>query len=291
MADAPPSEYPQTPIQRWNANIEALQVLKQLGSEGRRATPEEAEVLARYSGFGDSAFEKAFVPHTTDHAWRERAAELRGLVTRAEFASIAASRPNAFYTSPEVVEEMWAGLDAMGELRERPVLRVLEPAAGSGRFLTHQPPHLSAKSEHTAVELDTLSAGVLSHVLSEYPRRASYPDAFVWNTGFEAAPVPDNYYDIAISNVPFGNYRVHDPEYQDSGRKHLTSNLHNYFFAKALDKLRPGGIMAFVTTHYTMDAPGAKRVREHLAERADLVGAVRLPDNAFPDTQVVTDII
>ena len=97
--------------------------------------------------------------------------------------------PNAFYTSPKVIEEMWAGLDAMGELREHPVLRVLEPAACSGRFLTHQPPHLSAKSEHTAVELDTLSAGLLSHVLSEYSRRTSYPDAFVWDTCFQSAPL------------------------------------------------------------------------------------------------------
>ena len=192
MADAHPSEYPQTPIERWNANIEALRALKQLAAEGcsaPSATPEEAEVLARYSGFGDPAFEQAFVPHSSDPAWRVRSDQLRGLVTPAEFASIRASRPNAFHTSPEVIEEMWAGLDAMGELRERPDLRVLEPAACSGRFLTHQPPHLSAKSEHTAVELDTLSAGVLSHVLSEYPRRTSYSDAFVWNTGFQSAPL------------------------------------------------------------------------------------------------------
>ena len=185
----PPSQYPQTKVQRWNANIEALRALKQLAAEGRGATPEEVEVLARYSGLGDAAFEQAFVPHSSDPAWRGRSDQLRGLVTPAEFASIRASRPNAFYTSPEVIEEMWAGLDAMGELRERPVLLVLERAACSGRFLTHQPPHLSAKSEHTAVALDTLSAGVLSHVLSEYPRRTSYPDAFVWDTGFQSAPL------------------------------------------------------------------------------------------------------
>ena len=139
MADAPPSEYPQTPVQRWNANIEALRALKQLAAEGRSATL-EAEVLARYSGFGDAAFEQAFVPHPSDPAWRGRSDEFRGLVTPAEFASIRVSRPNAFYTSPEVIEEMWVGLDAMGELRERPVLRVLEPAACSGRFLTPPTP-------------------------------------------------------------------------------------------------------------------------------------------------------
>ena len=158
--------------------------------------------------------------------------------------------------------------------------RILEPSAGSGRFLGMQPTEMAKRSDRTAVELDSITGRILKH---------TYPDTKVMISGFEKAPIPDNSIDIAVSNVPFGRVGVSDPTYKD--QKFITHRVHNYFFAKTLDKLRPGGVMAFVTSHYTMDAPGTKRLREHLAERADLVGAIRLPNDAFPDTQVVTDIV
>ena len=270
---------PTTPVRRWEANLEALKVLKQLEAEGRPATPDEQAKLARYSGFGDSAFEQGFQKYTRDDAWKKRGKELREITTLEEYQSIERSRLNAFYTTPQVVKAMWDGLErtGAGDL-DNP--RVLEPSAGAGRFLGMQPPEMAKRSERTAVELDQLTGRIL---------RQAYPDTRVMITGYQNAPIPDNSIDIAIGNVPFGNYGVVDPDYRD--RKHLSSRIHNYFFAKTLDKLRPGGVMAFVTTHGTLDAPDAKRLREHLAERADLVGAVRLPQDTFPDTQVVTDII
>ena len=275
------TELPQTPIARWDANIDAIRLLKRLQAEGRAATPEEQKVLAKYSGFGDSAYEQAFSYYQRDPAWKQRKQELEELVTDEEHDAIKRSRLNAFYTTPEVIRQMWSGLRDLGaDKLSSP--RVLEPSAGSGRFLAYQPPGMAASSERTAVELDSLTADLL---------KAQFPDTTVYNMGFEAAPVPDNHFDIAISNVPFGNYGVHDPDYLAEGKKHLTSSIHNYFFAKAMDKLRPGGVLAFITTHHTMDAQKARKVREHLAEQADLVGAVRLPEDAFPDTDVVTDII
>ena len=273
---------PRTPIARWNANIEVIRLLKELEAQDRLATPAEHAVLEQYSGFGDSAFEQGFTPYTPrEPAWRDRKEVLRELVTGEDYESIERSRPNSFYTTPEIVKAMWEGLKDLGA-GDIPNLKVLEPSAGSGRFLAYQPPEIAASSEPTAVELDKVTAGVL---------KARFPAATVWNTGFQDAPIPNDHFDVAISNVPFGNYRVHDPEYLATGRRFLTKNIHNYFFAKALDKLRPGGVLAFVSSHYTLDAGKAQPFREYLADQADLVGAVRLPEGAFPDTEVVTDII
>ena len=274
-------QLPGTPVARWNANIAAIRTLKELEAEGRPATPAEQAVLAKYSGFGDSAFEQGFGHYSKEPAWEERKATLKELVSGEEYEAIEQSRLNAFYTSPEVVKTMWQGLEHLGA-DKIPNPKVLEPSAGSGRFLALQPPGMAARSERTAVELDNLTAGIAKHL---------YPNASVWNTGFQDAPLADDSFDVAISNVPFGNYGVHDPDFLRSGRKFLAGSIHNYFFAKALDKLRPGGVLAFVTTHHTLDSEKAQRVREYLAEQADLLGAVRLPENAFPDTQVVTDII
>ena len=273
-------QLPTTPIARWSANIAAIRLLKELQAQGRPATPEERGVLAKYSGFGDSAFEQGF-SYTREPAWQERKEALQEMVTGEEYDAIMRSRLNAFYTTPEIIRAMWEGLREMGA-GDIPNLKVLEPSAGSGRFLAYQPRDMAASSTHTAVELDNLTAGLL---------KARSPEATVWNSGFQDAPVPDGHFDVAISNVPFGNYGVHDPDYLETGRKFLTGSIHNYFFAKALDKLRPGGLLAFITTHYTLDAPTGQRFREYLADQADLVGAVRLPDDAFPDTEVVTDII
>ena len=274
-------QLPGTPVARWNANIAAIRTLKELEAEGRPATPAEQAVLAKYSGFGDSAFEQGFGHYSKEPAWEERKATLKELVSGEEYEAIEQSRLNAFYTSPEVIKTMWQGLEHLGA-DKIPNPKVLEPSAGSGRFLALQPPGMAARSERTAVELDNLTAGIAKHL---------YPNASVWNTGFQDAPLADDSFDVAISNVPFGNYGVHDPDFLRSGRKFLAGSIHNYFFAKALDKLRPGGVLAFVTTHHTLDSEKAQRVREYLAEQADLLGAVRLPENAFPDTQVVTDII
>ena len=204
------SDLPATSIARWNANIEAIKVLKRLESDQRPATPAEQTTLSKYSGFGDSAFEQGFSRYAPrDNAWATRKEELKGLITDEEYKSIGQSRLNAFYTSPEVVKEMWRGIKDMGgDQLDNP--RVLEPSAGSGRFLAYQPADMAAKSERTAVELDDLTAGITKHL---------YPNTEVWNTGFERAPLPDNHYDIAISNVPFGNYPVHDPEYLKFGQE------------------------------------------------------------------------
>ena len=273
---------PTTPIARWEANIAAIRLLKELQAQDRLATPAERAVLAKYSGFGDSAFGQGFSHYRPNEpAWRERKETLRELVTGEEYDAIRRSRLNAFYTTPEVVKAMWDGLKDMGA-GDIPNLKVLEPSAGSGRFLAHQPPEIAASSERTAVELDKVTAGLL---------KAQFPGATVWNTGFQDAPVPDDHFDVAISNVPFGDYGVHDPEYLQTGRKFLTRSIHNYFFAKALDKVRPGGMLAFITTHHTLDSEKGQPFREYLADQADLVGAVRLPEDAFPDTEVVTDII
>ena len=275
-------DLPTTPIARWEANIAAIRLLKELQAQDRVATPAERAVLAKYSGFGDSAFGQGFSHYRPNEpAWRERKETLRELVTGEEYDAIRRSRLNAFYTTPEVVKAMWDGLKDMGA-GDIPNLKVLEPSAGSGRFLAHQPPEIAASSERTAVELDKVTAGLL---------KAQFPEATVWNTGFQDAPVPDNHFDVAISNVPFGDYGVHDPEYLQTGRKFLTRSIHNYFFAKALDKVRPGGMLAFITTHHTLDSEKGQPFREYLADQADLVGAVRLPEDAFPDTEVVTDII
>jgi len=277
----------QSPAARFDANLEAIRTLKQIETQGRSATPEEQRTLSRYSGFGDSAFSQAF-PRSRSYggspekesAWERRGATLKEITTPEEYQAIEKSRLNAFYTTPEVVRAMWRGLEQLGA-GDIAHPRVLEPSAGSGRFLGMQPVEMAARSTRTAVELDSLTGRLLKH---------TYPDTAVYVMGFQEAPIPDDSIDIAISNVPFGDYPVHDPAFTKERTK-LTRQIHNYFFAKTLDKLRPGGVLAFVTSHNTLDAPTAQPVREALAERADLVGAIRLPRGAFPDTEVVTDII
>ena len=266
-------------IDQWDANIAAIRTLRAIEAEGRAATPEDQAVLARYSGFGNSAFAQAFSSKPSSRAWAERRRELQELVSPDEFESIRGSRLNAFYTTAPVINQMWSSLTGMGagDLKN-PV--VLEPSAGSGRFLGLQPPEMARRSKRIAVELDSLTGSITKH---------AYPDTQVHVAGYEDVHIPNDYVDIAISNVPFGNYPIHDAEYSGQGYGDLS--IHNYFFAKTVDKLKPGGVAAFITTHYTMDSPQAKDFRESLAQQADFLGAVRLPQNAFPDTQVVTDII
>ena len=250
-----------TPIERWEADIRATKLSRQLEEEGRSATREEQRDLAKYSGLGDSAFEQAFSYYgVRDHARQKRRAELEELVSDEQLDGIRRSRIYTFYTTPEIVRAVRKGLSDMG-VDKLDSLTVLEPSAGSGRFLGLQPRHTAMKSKRTAVELDPMTADILKHL---------YPETKVYAAGIQEAPIPDNHFDIAISSVPFGKVKDYDPEFNASVRKFLTGPVHNYFFAKILDSLRPGGVMA---------------------DRADLPGAVRLPGHAFPDTDVTTDIV
>ena len=272
-------------VTKFEANLDAIRTLKRIEDENRPPTSEEQAKLARYSGFGDSAFGEAFPRNEYGNfkntPWGRRREELKALTTDEEFQAIEKSRLNAFYTTPEVISSMWKALDKMGvDNLKNP--RILEPSAGSGRFLGYQPKQLTDKSQRIAVELDSLTGRMLKQM---------YPETTVYaGIGFEKAPIPKDSIDVAVSNVPFGNYPIFDPTFKKD-RKKLTRSIHNYFFAKTLEELRPGGVLAFITSHQTLDAPTSKPVRQALAEQADFVGAIRLPNNAFPDTQVVTDII
>jgi hypothetical protein len=243
------NEFPTSPSQRFDANLEAIRLVKQLEREGRLANDEEQVILARYSGFGDSAFNPAF-PSTAgyrrDDIWRQRGEQLRELLTDEEFQSLERSRLTAFYTTSQIVNAMWDGLKQMGaDQLQRP--RILEPSAGSGRFLGLQPVELAARSQRTAVELDHMTGAMLKHL---YPNADVYP-----GTGYQNAPIPNESVDIAISNVPFGNIPVTDRDFLHGGRRLMSRSIHNYFFAKTMDKLRPGGMLAFITSHHTLDAP------------------------------------
>jgi hypothetical protein len=180
-----------------------------------------------------------------------------------------------------VIGAIWDGLLALG-LGDLSAPRILEPAAGVGRFLGLQPTDSADRSVRTAIELDTLTARLL---------KAVYPRAAVHSVGFQDAPLRDNSFDVAISNVPFGDFPVIDRVYLKAGERFLTRSVHNYFFIKTLAKLRPGGVLAFITSRYTLDAPTAEPIRTYLHQEADLVAAVRLPAGTFPDTEVVTDLV
>jgi N12 class adenine-specific DNA methylase len=269
---------------KFDANLEAIRTLKKIKSEDRNATSDEQSVLSKYSGFGDSAFGPAFPSNENyyyrDDSWKRRRDELKTLTTDEEFKAIEKSRLNAFYTTPEVIKFTWKTLEKLGvDKLKNP--RILEPSAGSGRFFGYQPPEMAAKSQRIAVELDPMTGSILKQL---------YPNAETYVMGFEKAPIPKESIDVAISNVPFGNYPIHDSTFKKDRRK-LTGSIHNYFFAKTLEELRPGGVLAFITSHQTLDAPTSKGIRQLLAKEADLVEAIRLPKNAFPDTQVVTDLI
>ncbi|MHB1260325.1 MAG: 2'-5' RNA ligase family protein [Thermoplasmatota archaeon] len=266
-------------------NLAAIRLLLQLRKESRRATGEEQQTLARYVGWGATDLSKVVdrrddTDLSHDAVLDAARAELKGLLTKDEFESLSRSVTNAHYTFFETPTVMWAAVRHLGFRGGR----VLEPSVGSGHFFGTMPADLRDASHRTGVELDMLSAELTGHM---------YQGAQIINAGFQVAPIADNSIDLAISNVPFGDYKVSDPAYQ--GRKaHLAGSIHNYFFVKALDKVRPGGLIAFVTSRQTMDAPTHKGVREHLTNGANFLGAVRLPDRSFKSTagtEVVTDII
>lgn len=237
-------------------------------------------------GWGDSALANNVLEERRYGRgdWESEYQELKGLLSEAEWKSAARSTPNAHYTSGPVVSAMYDALRRMGA-GNLPHARVLEPGAGVGNFLGLMPSDLAARSSRTAVELDSLSGRILQQL---------YPNADVFVGGFQDAPLADNYFDYIASNFPFGAYSVNDVAFNHPARKFAQKSIHNYFFAKSMDKARPGGLIAAITSHFTMDGVEAKRLREYLSERGDFIGAIRLPSSAFKanaGTEVVTDII
>jgi N12 class adenine-specific DNA methylase len=262
-----------SPRQKIEGNIAAIRMLKEIEEAGREATDDEKRVLVRYVGWGAFA-QDVFSEHKPE--WADHRAQLRDLLTRDELNAARASTLNAHYTSPDVIRGMWTIMLHLGFEGGR----ALEPAAGVGHFIGLQPKALAVNTQWSAVELDDIS-GRIAKLL--------YPGADVQVRGFETFDRPLGFYDIAISNVPFGSYQLHDPK----RRGYL---IHDYFFIKSLDLVRPGGIVAFVTSSGTMDKQ-ADRARKEIAKRADLLGSIRLPggrNGAFAKnagTEVTTDII
>ena len=257
------------PKQKFARNVEAIRTLQTLENENRNATPEEQEILSRYVGWGGLA--DAFDPDKD--SWAKEYAQLKELLTPEEYAAARASTLNAHYTSPTVIHAIYDAVEKMGFQTGN----ILEPSCGVGNFFGMLPESMQG-SRLYGVELDSISGRIAQKL---------YPEANITVAGFETTKQQD-FYDLAIGNVPFGNYKVNDKAYNNLG-----FSIHNYFFAKALDQVRPGGVVAFVTSRYTMDSKDST-ARKYLAERADLLGAIRLPNNAFranAGTDVVSDII
>ncbi len=257
-------------------NIEAIRALKRIEAESRPANGAEKFLLAKYTGWG--ALANVFKPYPPEE-WKVTAHELRELLTDAEYDSARASTPNAHYTSPIVIASIW---QAMQRLGLRAGAQILEPSMGVGHFFGLMPEMLLPGTRRTGVELDSVTARIANCL---------YPDSTVLAKGFEETQLPDNFFDAVIGNIPFGNYAVHDPAYRRTPV--LTRAIHDYFFAKSLDKVQVGGVLALITSRYTMDKQDPA-VRRYLAERADFLGAIRLPDTAFKanaGTEVTTDII
>ena len=254
---------------RYGWNVAAIRTLRALEAEGRPATPQEQETLSRYVGWG--GIPQAFDAQNED--WRREYAELKALLSETEYVSARASTLNAHYTSPAVIRAIYDVVEQMGFRTGN----ILEPAMGVGNFFGLLPESM-AGSRLYGVELDSITGRIA---------RQLYPEADITVAGFETTDRRD-FFDLAVGNVPFGNYQVNDKAYNKLG-----FSIHNYFFAKAIDQVRPGGVVAFVTSRYTMDAKDST-VRRYLAQRAELLGAIRLPDNAFKanaGTEVVSDII
>ena len=257
------------PKQKFARNIEAIRTLFKLEEEHRGATAEEQQVLSQYVGWGGLA--DAFDPGKDN--WAKEYAELKGLLSEDEYAAARSSTLNAHYTSPTVIRSIYDAVERMGFHSGN----ILEPSMGVGNFFGMLPDTLQ-DSRLYGVELDSITGRIAKKL---------YPQADITVAGFETTDRRD-FYDLAVGNVPFGQYKVNDKAYNKLG-----FSIHNYFFAKAIDQVRPGGIVAFVTSRYTMDSKDST-ARKHMAERADLLGAIRLPNNAFranAGTDVVSDII
>ena len=255
--------------QKYARNIEAIRTLFKLEQEHRGATAEEQQVLSQYVGWGGLA--DAFDP--SKDSWAKEYAELKGLLSEDEYAAARSSTLNAHYTSPTVIRGIYDAVERMGFRSGN----ILEPSMGVGNFFGMLPDSM-ADSRLYGVELDSITGRIAKKL---------YPQADITVAGFETTDRRD-FYDLAVGNVPFGQYKVNDKAYNKLG-----FSIHNYFFAKAIDQVRPGGVVAFVTSRYTLDSKDSS-ARKHMAERADWLGAIRLPNNAFranAGTDVVSDII
>ncbi len=258
------------PKEKFRQNVEAIRTLEKIEGERRTATPEEQEILAKYVGWGGLA--DAFDPSKAN--WANEYQELKSLLSPEEYASARESTLNAHYTSPVIIQAIYDAVGKMGFTKGN----VLDPAAGIGNFYGCLPEKMAGSRLYGA-ELDGITGRIAKQL---------YPHADIKITGFENTSYPNDFFDVAVGNVPFGQYKVSDRQYD----KH-NFLIHDYFFAKTLDKVRPGGIVAFVTSKGTMDKKNPE-VRKYLAQRAELLGAVRLPNTAFKEnagTEVTSDIL
>ncbi|MBQ3566627.1 MAG: hypothetical protein IJA12_05555, partial [Oscillospiraceae bacterium] len=256
---------------KFKANVEAIRTLKTIESENRTATHEEMEIMSKYTGWG--GLQNAF-DNRKDN-WSNEYTELKNLLTEDEYLSAKASVLDSFYTPPFVIDSIYKALENMGFEGGK----ILDPATGVGNFLGKMPENISAKSKITAVEKDSISGRIAKFL---------YPDAKINISGFEDTVYSDNTFDVAVGNIPFGDFKLSDRNYD----KH-NFMIHDYFFAKSIDKVHPGGIIAFITSKGTLDKANPK-VRKYISERADLIGAIRLPNNTFKSyagTEVTSDII
>ncbi len=258
--------------EKCHVNFRAIEVLRAVETERREATSEEQQALVRYVGWG--GLPQVFASHENEE-WQAERARLRELLTPEEYRSAQATTLNAHYTPPTVVSAMYEAVQRFGFTGGK----ILEPSMGTGHFFGLMPEAMRDQSTLTGVEIDPLTAGIA---------RLLYPEANIRQQGFEQSKFPNSRFDLVISNVPFGNYKVFDPEFN---RHNFL--IHDYFFAKAIDKTRPGGMVAFITSMGTMDKQDA-RLRKYLRERAEFLGAIRLPNTAFKqnaNTEVTTDMI
>lgn len=258
------------PKARFNANVSAVETLKKIESEGRIATPEEQQILSGYTGWG--AIPQAFDPNNSD--WKNEYGKLKTVLDDAEYSDARRSTLNAHYTSPVVINAIYEGLANLGFEKGK----VLEPAMGIGNFFGVMPESMRGSELH-GVELDDLTGRIAKQL---------YPDADIQIKGFEKTTFANNSFDVVIGNVPFGNYKVNDKDYNKNNFL-----IHDYFIAKSLDKVHPGGLVAVITSKGTMDKENDD-IRKYIAQRAELLGAIRLPDTVFKanaGTEVVSDIL
>lgn len=264
------------PAAKFEANLSAITLLRQIEAEGRPASAEDRQVLQRYTGWG--GLPASFNLEAPDSAWAERAHRLQELLPAEDYESARASVNNSHYTEVHVIEAIWQAVERFGFTGGR----ILEPAAGIGHFVGAMPRNLAERSSVTAVEIDRVSGRILKAIYAP-------GGVDVRISPFEKTALPDHWFDLVIGNVPFGKYKVADV----SNRAYARFSIHNYFFGRALDLVRPGGLVCFITSSHTMDAQ-YDAVREHIAAQAHLLGAIRLPKGAFAgiaSTEVQTDIL
>lgn len=256
-----------TPKERYNDNVAAIRLLFSLEKQGRNATKDEQDILSRYVGWGGLA--DAFDESKSN--WANEYLELKSLLSEEEYKSARESTLTSFYTSPVVIESIYKVLNNLGFRHGN----ILEPSCGIGNFFGMLPDEMK-DSKMYGVELDSISGRIAKQL---------YQNSNIAIEGYEETKLPDSFFDVAVGNVPFGNFKVVDKKYD-----RLNFNIHDYFFAKTIDKIRPNGIIAFVTSRYTMDKRNSN-VRRYINERCELLGAIRLPNDAFGDTKAVSDIL